>query len=137
MVIRESGVGNRLCMLIFLKSFVSYISLFSADHSICAHVTVFWNFKAIDLPPQPAGDGHRITISDGETVLQLDDIAFGDVYLCAGQSNMEMTVPAVFNAAAEIEDSINYPNLRLLSVARKTADTPQDDAPPQGGLCVG
>ena len=86
-------------------------------------------FKAIDLPPQPAGDGHRITISDGETVLQLDDIAFGDVYLCAGQSNMEMTVPAVFNAAAEIEDSINYPNLRLLSVARKTADTPQVDAP--------
>ena len=39
---------------------------------------------AVDLPPQPAGSGHTITVTDGTTTLKLVDIAFGDVYLCTG-----------------------------------------------------
>ena len=85
--------------------------------------------KGVDLPPQPAGHDLTIEISDGKSTVHLDDIAFGDVYLCSGQSNMELAVPAVFNASAEMEDSANYPNLRLISVAHNPKDEPQDDAP--------
>lgn len=81
----------------------------------------------IDFPPQPAGAGHTIDISDGNKTIHLEDIAFGDVYLCSGQSNMQMSVPAVFNATAEIIDSANYPNLRLATVEQTTTDTPQPD----------
>jgi hypothetical protein len=75
----------------------------------------------LDLPPKPAGAGHSINLSDGNITIQLDDIAFGDVYPCSGQSNTEMSVPSVFNASAEIEDSINYPNLRLATIDKTRA----------------
>ena len=41
----------------------------------------------VDLPPQPAGVGHTIVLTDGTTTKVLDDVAFGDVFLCSGQSN--------------------------------------------------
>lgn len=84
---------------------------------------------SIDFPPQPASDGHTLHITDGETAIDLLDIAFGDVFLCSGQSNMVMSVPDSFNASEEIADSIHYPNLRLATVQMVTADTPQDDVP--------
>ena len=40
------------------------------------------------------------------------NVLFGDVWICSGQSNMEMTVSDVFNATAEIADANNYPNIR-------------------------
>lgn len=84
----------------------------------------------IHLPPQAEGVGHTITLSDGSSqVVVLEDVAFGDVYLCSGQSNMEMSVAGAFNASAEIADSTNYPHLRLATVKLVAADTPQDDAP--------
>lgn len=82
---------------------------------------------SIDFPPQPAGDGHAIEITDGTSTIVLDDIAFGDVFLCSGQSNMEMTVGAVFDAEEEVKDAINYPNVRLATVAKATSDIPMDD----------
>lgn len=94
------------------------------EFSIASRMDGSWS---IDFPPQPAGAGHTIEITDGVTKIVLQDIAFGDVYLCSGQSNMEMLVPSVFNASLEIEDSIHYPNLRLATVDKTTADTPQTD----------
>ena len=82
----------------------------------------------IELPPQPAGVGHTIVISEaGGNSTTLEDIAFGDVYLCSGQSNMEFSVNAAFNASAEIAASANFPHLRLATVEKTVADTPQTD----------
>ena len=43
-----------------------------------------------------AGGPHRIAISDGETLV-LDDIMLGEVWLCGGQSNMEMPMCGFMN----------------------------------------
>ena len=44
----------------------------------------------IVLPPQPAGIDHTIVFTSGSNErIVLEDIAFGDVYLCSGQSNSE------------------------------------------------
>ena len=50
----------------------------------------------VDLPPQMASAGHVIEIisDDDLTTIRLEDVAFGDMYLCSGQSNMEMSVGA-------------------------------------------
>lgn len=82
----------------------------------------------VNLPPQPAGDGHTLAISDGTMSKILDDIVFGDVYFCSGQSNMELSVNAVFNASSEIADSANYPNIRLATVRKAVANLPLTDA---------
>jgi sialate O-acetylesterase len=84
----------------------------------------------VRLPPQPASTEERtIHITDGTTSITLVDVVFGDVYLCSGQSNMQLDVDAVFNSTEEINDSVNHPYLRIATAALVTADTPQEDVP--------
>ena len=95
----------------------------------------------VDLPPQPAGINHKLTFSDSTTTTTLNDVAFGDVYLCTGQSNMEFSLNAAMNASAEIAGSIHYPNIRLATVANQFSDTPMANALPitnytEGGKIV-
>eukprot|EP00050_Salpingoeca_kvevrii_P022110 m.121236 g.121236 ORF g.121236 m.121236 type:complete len:810 (+) comp9600_c0_seq5:87-2516(+) len=82
---------------------------------------------SIDLGVFPESTGRTLTFSNGSFTRTLTNIAFGDVFLCSGQSNMEFSVNDAFNASAEIADSINYPNLRLFTVAKAVADEPQYD----------
>ena len=43
---------------------------------------------------------------------------------------MEFSLNAAMNASAEILDSINYPNLRLATVATRPTPTPMANVPP-------
>lgn len=49
--------------------------------------------------------------------VQVHDVLFGDVWLCSGQSNMQMTVLQIFNAVRELSDTAAYQSVRLLSVS--------------------
>ncbi|XP_065346666.1 sialate O-acetylesterase-like [Cloeon dipterum] len=42
---------------------------------------------------------------------------FGDVWVCSGQSNMEMTINQIYNATEETNTAITYQNIRLLQLA--------------------
>ena len=63
--------------------------------------------------------------STGNT-LTLKNILVGEVWLCSGQSNMEMRVSSCNNAEAEIAVA-NHPQIRLLSVPFKGTQEPQRD----------
>jgi sialate O-acetylesterase len=54
----------------------------------------------------------------------VNDVLVGDVYLCSGQSNMEMPVKWVGNAAAEIAAAGN-PSIRMLTVPQRASASPQ------------
>jgi sialate O-acetylesterase len=84
----------------------------------------------LDLPPRDASVGpHTLTLTGSESgSVTLQNVAFGDVFLCSGQSNMQQGVNSAFNASDEIADSANYPHLRLATVALVPADTPQSRA---------
>ena len=85
--------------------------------------------------PFPAGGPHTLTVSrDGETVTR-NNVMFGDVWLCSGQSNMEMGVANVNNAQQEIA-SANYPNIRLFTVPKGVATTPQTQVNSQWLICT-
>ncbi|RAV30507.1 sialate O-acetylesterase [Sinomicrobium soli] len=43
----------------------------------------------VRLPAFPAGGPHTVKISAGTSVVELDNVLMGDVWLCGGQSNME------------------------------------------------
>jgi sialate O-acetylesterase len=79
------------------------------------------------LPAQPAGGPHELKVrsSTGET-RTITDVLFGDVWLCSGQSNMEMPLRRVINSDGEIGGSAN-PRIRLLSVDRKSSSTARRD----------
>lgn len=51
----------------------------------------------IDLPAMPAGGPYSMKIGD----IELTDILIGDVFLCSGQSNMELPVNRVTDMFAE------------------------------------
>lgn len=85
-------------------------------------------WRAVLATPGPGGP-YRITLKGSET-RTIEDILSGDVWLCSGQSNMEKWVgpqpgqKAIDNSAAEVA-AASHPNLRLLKVARKRANTAQ------------
>ncbi len=76
------------------------------------------------LPALPAGGPFDLTVAAASGATVARDILIGDVFLCSGQSNMELRVDqgqALFpEARAPIDD-----RLRLLTVDRSAALTPQ------------
>ena len=72
------------------------------------------------LPAMAAGGPYMLSAG----AARASDILIGDVWLCSGQSNMELSVGAALNAWNEIQ-SANDPQLRLLNVPHRTAMTPQ------------
>jgi len=79
---------------------------------------------AITFDAQQASTGRTIKLSDKDQQIVLSNVAFGDVYICSGQSNMEFALRDSFDNATAIPDSKNYPNLRLFSIAKKASLTP-------------
>jgi sialate O-acetylesterase len=69
---------------------------------------------------QPLPNGTLETIT-------LDDVLFGDVWICSGQSNMRFSVRGMFNASIEIENANKYPKIRLFAALQVPASTPQEE----------
>ena len=57
-----------------------------------------------------------------DQTVTIQDVLVGDVWLCSGQSNMEMGIGAC-NATNDIAEA-NFPHIRLLTVPRLIATTP-------------
>ena len=56
--------------------------------------------------------------SSSDGVVVLDNVVFGDVFLCGGQSNMQFGVEGEFNSTSETKIANNYPYIRIFSVGQ-------------------
>jgi sialate O-acetylesterase len=65
----------------------------------------------IQLPAQPAGTGFEM-IFKGRNRLTIKNIAFGDVWLCNGQSNMVINMERVKERYPDDIATANYPDIR-------------------------
>lgn len=79
----------------------------------------------VKLRPMEAGGPYTLTV-EGTNKLEVQDVLLGTVWLCAGQSNMEMQVRDAFNSSSEIRDSADQ-QLRFFEVANVAAAEPQPD----------
>lgn len=70
------------------------------------------------MPPKTGGP-YTLDIQ-GPEKRTLSDILVGDVWVCSGQSNMEMGISMVQDAQAEIA-AANHPKMRLFMVGRTTS----------------
>lgn len=65
----------------------------------------------IILPPHDEGVGFTIIVKGSEEII-LKDILFGDVFMLAGQSNMELPIYRTRDKCADEIDAANYPYIR-------------------------
>ncbi|KEO74277.1 sialate O-acetylesterase [Anditalea andensis] len=84
----------------------------------------------ITLPTPDAGGPYQIRLNDGDEI-SLNNILIGDIWLCSGQSNMEMPLKGFPGQPVEggneaIVTSRN-PSIRLLTVPRKSRINPEND----------
>ena len=70
-------------------------------------------------PPAPGGP-YAIKITGPDHTVELHEVLVGDIWLCGGQSNMELGINQVNNAAEEIKDA-NHPEIRLFLVNHKVS----------------
>ena len=110
----------------------------STGHEV--NITPSWNGKTVKVATDVdgtfsayinvprAGGPYTIKFDDG-TPLMLRDVYIGEVWLCSGQSNMEMPVGGwgkVMNYKAEIANA-NHPEVRLLQVKKQIGYSPATD----------
>ncbi len=82
----------------------------------------------VKLKPLPVGGPYTLTVKDNgkgsDAAQTFENVLVGDVWICSGQSNMEMGIGNVNNAKDEIA-AADYPQIRLFTVPKKVAYTPQ------------
>lgn len=109
-------------------------------------VTGSWNNRTVNtvtdksgkwmlkLSTPAAGGPYTLSIKSDKTI-SLQNVMIGEVWVCSGQSNMEMPMTGwpntpIFKSESTIKEASNYPNIRLFNLQKKIAETPQSD-------CVG
>ncbi|HEY9196504.1 MAG TPA: sialate O-acetylesterase, partial [Mucilaginibacter sp.] len=113
-----------------------------ADAGKTVSVTSSWNGKTyttvadadgnwkLKVKTPSFGGPYKVTITDGSDPVVLNNVLIGEVWICSGQSNMEMPVAGwgqVNNYKEEIANA-NYPEIRLLQVSQANSLIPQTEA---------
>jgi sialate O-acetylesterase len=85
----------------------------------------------IALKTPKAGGPYTIEVSQGKDKISVNNVLIGEVWLCSGQSNMEMPLKGfsgqpIKNGNETIVKSTNY-NIRLITIPRATVLEPLDD----------
>jgi sialate O-acetylesterase len=82
-----------------------------------------WEIK---IPTPKEGGPYMITIK-GYNEIVLKNILIGEVWICSGQSNMEMNASwGIENGEEAVKNAVN-PNIRFFLVPKLTATTPQNN----------
>jgi sialate O-acetylesterase len=79
----------------------------------------------VELPALAAGGPYALTATSASGAARAEDVMVGDVWLCSGQSNMELQVRHALDSYNQIQ-SANDPRLRLLNVPRLAVPAPTE-----------
>ena len=85
----------------------------------------------VHLTTPAAGGPHSVVITCGSEVRLLNNVLTGEVWICSGQSNMEMPLrgwpprDTITNSAQDIQ-AADLPQIRLFTVIRATAPGPEE-----------
>ena len=90
----------------------------------------FW--KVAVATPAASFTPYTVTISSGKDKVSLENVLIGEVWLCSGQSNMEMPMAGwnfqpIEDGAEEIRESNHYPFVRMISLERNESTELKDD----------
>ncbi|HUA66596.1 MAG TPA: sialate O-acetylesterase [Alphaproteobacteria bacterium] len=86
------------------------------------------------IEPPPAGGPYILKIAGAQRHVELHEVLVGDVWLCGGQSNMQLGLARTRNGEQEISQA-NHPEIRLFKVASNAAYTPAAVPKGQWEIC--
>ncbi len=87
-----------------------------------------------------AGGPYQISISSADTNIVLTNVMVGEVWLCSGQSNMEMPMGGfsrfeqITNGPEEIQKA-NYPEIRMFTVEKGMSEMPEENCTGNWDVC--
>ena len=93
-----------------------------ASHTATATADADGRWQVKINPPAPGGP-YTIKIIGPEQTIELHEVLVGDVWLCGGQSNMELGLRRTRNGEEEIK-SANHPEIRLFKVKKHVSYSP-------------
>jgi sialate O-acetylesterase len=100
------------------------LTIVFAGRTLNARADAQGNWQAM-LPALPAGGPYTLTVSTPDGATQTTrDILVGDVWLCSGQSNMELQVNRTLDWRSEVSGA-NNDRIRLLTVPQVSSPAPQ------------
>ncbi len=121
-----------------------------ANKNTTVKVTTSWNGKSyttnstadgswkLKVTTPKAGGPYEVTISDGKA-LKLKNVLIGEVWVCSGQSNMEMPMKGYRNqpitGSLEAIAGSSNPSIRLITVKKATSLEPLDNFTGEWKLC--
>ena len=87
----------------------------------------------VELPAMPYGGPFEL-VGFGDDTTTIKNVMLGEVWICAGQSNMRMTVNRVLNADEEIKKA-KYKNIRFFTLPQKGSVIPLEYADAKWEVC--
>ncbi len=86
------------------------------------------------LPSMKAGGPYKLKIN-GKDTITINNVMLGEVWICSGQSNMEMPLDGKWSKVNNFRQEVanaNYPDIRLLMVKKEMANRPEDNFTSKG-----
>ena len=117
-----------------------HVSVSFAGQTVGATAGSDGRWIAVLAPLAENASGSDLTVS-GKATVTLHDVVVGEVWLCAGESNMEFAVDdggtsyRVENAAAEVA-AARFPLIRHFKVARQASASPMASASGEWSACT-
>jgi sialate O-acetylesterase len=81
----------------------------------------------VELPAMKAGENLELTVTAGNTVT-LRNLIVGDIWVCSGQSNMEMTLNGCVGAEEDAKGA-HLPTIRRIKFNHVVSGVEEDNAP--------
>lgn len=79
----------------------------------------------VEFPSMKSGGPYQMTFKT-DTAYNLNNILIGDIWVCSGQSNMDLAMKATYNSAYELAKADN-PSIRCFKVPLEISATPCSD----------
>jgi len=89
----------------------------------------------VEVETGAAGGPYSIRFAASNQI-EIEDVVFGEVWVCSGQSNMEWSFDACRPLYEDLKTKANHPKLRLFNVQNVFAPAPREDCSGNWAACT-